>query len=139
MFTHHDDNLSSKQGLPFKDLDLQDLKHNKVWYLMNETMRLGSPKQRLMTVLSKDNSIKQWFSKQTEDILSYRNQISEKMLDFSNEVTIPQEHRRKQETRIQVPKKTNKKALQSKPRYDAHYEEFDTAKICSGVQLPYDY
>jgi hypothetical protein len=54
------------------------------------------------------------------------------MSEFSNEITKPQESRRKQETKIQ---KSNKKPSQSKPLY----EEYDITKICSDIQLPYDY
>jgi hypothetical protein len=56
-FTYADDNLSSKRCLFFEDLDFQDIKHNKMQH-MNEMVQLGSPKQRLMAVLSKDNAIK---------------------------------------------------------------------------------
>jgi hypothetical protein len=132
-FTHASDKLSWK--LSPKDLDFQDREHNKLLYMidyMDERRRFGSPKGCLLAILSKDNVIKQWFSKQIGDILSYRSQKSEKMSQFSAEISNPQVSKRKQETRVQ---ESNKGSSQSK----TFYEEHDITKICSDVRLPYDY
>ena len=99
---------------------------------MDERRQFSSPKGCLMAILSKDKDIKQWFSKQVGDILSYRSQKSEKMSQFSAEISKPQVKKRKQETRVQG---SNMEPPQSK----TFYEEHDITKICSGIQLPYDY
>jgi tRNA U54 and U55 pseudouridine synthase Pus10 len=99
---------------------------------MNELHQLGSPKQQLMAVLSKDNAIKEWFYKQTVNILDYRTQTSEKMSKLSNEIANPKKYRRRLEARRQV---SNEKLSQT----EFTYEEYDITKICSENQLPYGY
>jgi hypothetical protein len=44
-----------------------------------EMVRLGTSKERLMAILTKDKDIKQWFLAWIEDLMNYRNQISKGM------------------------------------------------------------
>ena len=97
----------------------------------NELFQLGSPKQRLMAIFTKDEDIKHWFSRQLRDIIDYRNQISMKMLGFYNEVINSQENIKKENTNLQ---KSNIRP-ESEPQSQEY--EYDITKIC--MESPYDY
>lgn len=53
---------------------------------LEEMYRLGSPKQRLMAILTKDNDIKEWFSTWIEGLITYRKATLDKMSVFIKEV-----------------------------------------------------
>jgi hypothetical protein len=124
--------VSSNLDPHFNGLESEEILGYRPWYMNQSERHLGSPKQRLMSVLSKDNAIREWFSKQTMNILSYRNQISKKMSEFSNDIAQPQIYRRRQAPRI---KESTKKPSES----EFIYEEYDIRRICSDIELPYEY
>jgi hypothetical protein len=96
----------------------------------SELFELGSPRQRLMAILTRDKDIKQWFWERLDNIIDYREQISKKMVGFCNEVINSQENT-KRETGIQ---QSNKK-----PKPEPQKYEYNIARICSEIQSPYDY
>jgi hypothetical protein len=90
-----------------------------------EMLRLGtSPKQRLMTILTKDKDIKQWFSAWIGDLRNYRSQTSERMSIFYDEVINSHKNIKQKEDIQQV---------KHKPVSESVYEEFDITKICSDI------
>ena len=56
---------------------------------LRETYSLGSPQEHLMTTLSKDKDIKNWFSKWIADIIEYRQKTSKIMSDFHDQIINP--------------------------------------------------
>ena len=94
-----------------------------------EIYRLGSPKQRLMAILSKDNDIKQWFSSWIESLIKIRKNTLEQMSKFYKEVN--ESHKS-----VHSPMKIeeNMKAMIYVP-----HKEFDMAKVCSDIKSVYNY
>jgi hypothetical protein len=89
-----------------------------------EMFQLGSPRQRLIAVLKKDQDIKQWFSKWIFDIMNYRNQTSDKMSEFYNDIMNPHKHIKQEEA---VKKSHNEVVLR------LHHDEYDATKIHSDL------
>jgi hypothetical protein len=94
-----------------------------------ELYRLGSPKQRLMAILTKDNEIKEWFSTWIEGIIKYRKATLDKMSKFNKEVNESYKN-------LHSPAKIedNMEAMLYTPR-----NEFDITKICSDIESVYYY
>jgi len=91
-----------------------------------EMLKLGtSPKRRLMTILTKDKDIKQWFSAWIGDLRNYRSQTSKRMSVFYDEVINSHKNINQKEVLQQVKEKPV-----SEPVYE---EEFDLTKICSDI------
>jgi hypothetical protein len=95
-----------------------------------ELSQLGTPRQRLIAILTKDKDIKRWFSTWIAGIIEYRSQTSDKMSEFYNQVIMSQEN---MENEKSIPD-TDRKAIIS-----FHPEEYDIAKICSDIDSVYDY
>jgi hypothetical protein len=94
-----------------------------------ELYRLGSPKQRLMAILTKDNEIKEWFSTWIEGIIKYRKATLDKMSKFNKEVNESYKN-------LHSPAKIedNMEAMLYTP-----HNEFDITKICSDIESVYYY
>jgi hypothetical protein len=56
--------------------------------IMNDIFSLGTPKDRLLTILKKDKVIKDWFSRWIKDSIDYHEQTKERMSKFYHEITI---------------------------------------------------
>jgi hypothetical protein len=95
-----------------------------------ELFKLGSPQTRLMTMLAKDNEIKQWFSGWIGGIIKYRRRVLDKMSEFHNEVINANENM----------KRDNNKTNNSKITNTIYYpDEYNISKICSNLDSVYDY
>jgi hypothetical protein len=94
-----------------------------------EVYRLGSPKQRLMAILTRDNEIKEWFSTWIEGLIKYRKATLDKMSKFNKEVNESYKN-------LHSPAKIedNMEAMLYIPR-----NEFDITKICSDIESVYDW
>ena len=97
--------------------------------LINEMFDIGSPKDCLMTLLTKDNDIKRWFAERIDDIMHYRKQTLNKMSEFYDEILDSSKY---------IKKEQNKQSEENspKPQITFHYldidsEEYDIAKICN--------
>jgi hypothetical protein len=95
-----------------------------------ELFKLGSPRQRLMTILANDNKIKQWFSGWIGGIIKYRSKVLGKMSEFYNEVNNADEN-------IKRDNKQTNNSKKSKISYCP--DEYDISKICSDFDSVYDY
>ncbi len=95
-----------------------------------ELSRLGTPRQRLMAVLTKDKDIKRWFSTWIAGIIEYRSQTSDKMYEFYDQLIKSHENMKDEDF---VPG-TDRRATIS-----FHPEEYDITKICSYIDSVYDY
>jgi len=93
--------------------------------ISQELYRFGSPKQRLMAILTKDKEIKQWFSEWMQDIVNYRNYTSSKMSRFYDEISRPHEN-----IRIKDPTK----GPDHKHVRDIFHQEYDITKILSDIE-----
>jgi DNA-binding MarR family transcriptional regulator len=114
---------SNKADLKMRRQSISDIQQTLAEY--KEMLRLGtSPKQRLMTILTKDKDIKEWFSAWIEDLRNYRNLTSKRMSVFYDEV-INSHKNIKQKEEIQQ--------VKDKPVSEPVYEEFDIKKICSDI------
>jgi hypothetical protein len=89
-----------------------------------EMVRLGTSKERLMAILTKDKDIKQWFSAWIEDLMNYRNQISKGMSVFYDEIINSHKNIKQNELILQVKDKDDSKTV---------YQELDITKICSDI------
>ena len=94
-----------------------------------EMYRLGSPKQRLMAILTNDKNIKEWFSTWIEGLIRYRKATLDKMSVFNKEVNeshknlhYPDKIEDNMEARLFIP-----------------HMEFDMTKICSDIESVYNY
>lgn len=67
---------------------------------IREIHELGSPKDRLMAILSKDKDIKNWFSTWIAYIVEYRRKTSENMLEFYDQINNPSRKRKSNHTPI---------------------------------------
>ena len=97
---------------------------------IEEELRLGATKQRLMAILTKDKDIKEWFSAWIESVIFYRKHISDQMLKFYSEVI--DSH---QNVHTPLPKDTTLEA----EIISAYNNEFDITKICSNIESVYDH
>jgi hypothetical protein len=97
--------------------------HAKEFFLEE---RLGSPKDRLMTLLTNDNDIKKWFTKLLQDAIYYRNQTLNKMSKFYDETLDLHNYVK----RLQNEKLQNEKLQKNSTRVSVKIE-YDTTKICS--------
>jgi hypothetical protein len=88
--------------------------------------RLGSPKDRLMTLLTNDNDIKKWFTKLLQDAIYYRNQTLNKMSKFYDETLDLHNYVK----RLQNEKLQHEKLQKNSTRVSVKIE-YDTTKICS--------
>jgi hypothetical protein len=86
-----------------------------------ELFKLGSPRQRLMTILAKDKEIKQWFSGWIGSIINYRSKVLDKMSEFHNEVNNADENM----------KVNNNQANKSKKTKIYYPDEYNISNICS--------
>jgi hypothetical protein len=94
----------------------------KIVELSQELSKLGSPRDRLITILTKDLEIKQWFFRWIDDIMGYRQKTNEKMSYVVDRLT---NVKRNTET------KPAKKHDSSNRTY---WEEYDVRKICSAIE-----
>jgi hypothetical protein len=88
--------------------------------IQQEVDRLGSPKQRLMAIFTKDNEIKQRFSEWMQDIVNFRNYTSSKMSRFYGEISRPHEN---------IRRKNPTKGPNRKHRRSINHGEYDITKI----------
>lgn len=92
-----------------------------------EVFSLGTPRERLMTILAKDKEIKQWFSTWIDGIIKYRGKVLDKMSEFYNEI---QADERVKQASIKHGKKD---------KIISYPEEYNVSKICSDFDFVYDY
>jgi hypothetical protein len=85
---------------------------------------LGSPKERLMAILTKDDSIKQWFTERIGDIMHYREQTLNKMSEFYDQILDSRKYIKKEQSE-QIGGNSEENKIEIYP------EEYDIAKICS--------
>lgn len=95
--------------------------------LNQEMDRLGSPKERLMTILTRDLEIKKWFTDRISDIMHYRNRTSNKMSEFYDNIldsrnNLKKSHSVKQQDKYEV-------------KLDMYHQEYNIETICSEVNL----
>jgi hypothetical protein len=90
-----------------------------------EYFRLGGPKNRLMSILTKDNDIKEWFSAWIESLIRYREHTLDEMSKFYNEVIEAHKH-------LYSPPPPVGVVL-------VQHDEYDMTKICSDIESVYDY
>ena len=83
---------------------------------LNEMSNLGSPIERLMAILTKDDEIKQWFTERTGGIMHYRKQTLNKMTEFYNEILDSHKYIKND---------------QSEQNISIYPQEYDIRKICS--------
>ena len=94
---------------------------------IREINELGSPKDRLMAILSKDKDIKEWFSAWIADIIEYRRKTSEKMLEFYDQISNPSRKRKSDRT----PAKGIEISLRPEgAKVNILHQEYNMAKIC---------
>jgi hypothetical protein len=93
-----------------------------------EIYQLGSPKQRLMAILTKDNDIKEWFLAWIDGLIRYRKHTLEKMSKFYREIN---ESYKNVHSPIKI--EENMEAMLYIP-----HKEFNIAKICSDIESIYD-
>jgi hypothetical protein len=88
----------------------------------------GSPKDRLMAILTKDNDIKKWFTERISDIMNYREQTFNKMSKFYDEILDSHKYiKRRQEN-----KQSEENSEKSRDIfYKLETHEYDIDKICS--------
>lgn len=93
-----------------------------------EIYRLGSPKQRLMAILTKDNDIKEWFLTWIEGLIKYRKDTLDKISKFNKEVNESYKN-------VHSPDKIeeNMEAMLCTP-----HKEFRMTEICSDIESVYD-
>jgi len=91
---------------------------------------LGSPKERLMAILARDKEIKQWFSRWIAGIIQYRSRTSDKMSQFYDKVTRPNQNMKKES----LNRNTGIKASIA-----VNYEEYDITQICAELDSVYDH
>jgi DNA-binding MarR family transcriptional regulator len=60
-----------------------------------EISRLGGPKERLIRILAKDTTIRQWFSHWIGSIIDYRRETSSRMTEFYDQITKTNENMKK--------------------------------------------
>jgi hypothetical protein len=113
------DMLGSKQDL----IEHQKLKQGTLVLpsKTEEYFRLGGPKNRLMTILTKDNNIKEWFSSWIESLIRYRKYTLDEMSKFYNEVIEAHKHL------YSPPPPVDVAFLQ--------HDEYEMTKICSDIDL----
>jgi hypothetical protein len=80
-------------------------------------------KERLMAILTKDNDIKGWFTERIDDIMHYREQTSNKMSEFYNEILDP--------TKYMFTEQNEQMNEEINVKGKITLEEFDVNKICS--------
>jgi hypothetical protein len=86
-----------------------------------ELSKLGSPRDRLITVLTRDSEIKQWFFRWIDDIMGYRQKTTEKMSYVVDRLTnVSNDTETKCTTRHDTENRT-------------YWEEYDIRKIGSGI------
>jgi hypothetical protein len=94
-----------------------------------EIYRLGSPKQRLMAILTKDNDIKEWFLVWIGGLIRYRKDTLDKMSKFYKELN---ESYKNVHSPVKI--EENMEAMLYIP-----HKEFNMTKICSDIESVYDY
>jgi DNA-binding PadR family transcriptional regulator len=94
-----------------------------------EIYRLGSPKQRLMAILTKDSDIKEWFSAWIKGLIRYRKHTLNQMSEFYKEVN---ESYKNVHSPVKI--EDNMEAMLYVP-----HKEFDMTKVCSDNESIYDY
>jgi hypothetical protein len=90
-------------------------------WVLEKRKEMSSPKERLIAILAKDNDIKEWFSERIGDIMHYREQTSNLMSEFYNEILDPTKYI----------KKERNDQLNEEIKVKITIEEYDVNKICS--------
>jgi len=88
----------------------------------------GSPKDRLMAILTKDKEIKKWFTERISNIMNYQEQTFNTMSKFYNEILDSHKYIKRQQENKQIEENSRKS-------WDIFYKlephEYDIDKICS--------
>jgi hypothetical protein len=119
----HNVSRSNRSFLPEGPLVAESILQHPEFFVPKilELSKLGSPRDRLITVLTKDSEIKQWFFRWIDNIMGYRQKTTEKMSYVVDRLTnVSNNTETKGTTRQDTEKHT-------------YWEEYNIRKICNGI------